>query len=133
MDKMFDIKGSFAGAIGIPQFMPSNIEKYGKDGNSDKKIDLFNVPDAIKSAAHFLEKKNWRKGGDIIILEPKNLDKYEINRAITKCKNTYIVLDGKKKYISNNFCVLKRYNNNNNYAMVVYELSVEIKKRYYNS
>ena len=43
------------------------------------------------------------------------------------------MLDEKKVYINNNFCVLKRYNNSNIYAMTVYEMSVEIKKRYYNN
>jgi membrane-bound lytic murein transglycosylase B len=45
------IKGSYAGAMGIPQFMPSNIAPYGKDGNADGRVDLFVHADAIYSIA----------------------------------------------------------------------------------
>jgi membrane-bound lytic murein transglycosylase B len=58
------IKGSFAGAMGIPQFMPTNIEYYAKDGNGDGKIDLFNHVDAQASVANFLKKHGWKPGID---------------------------------------------------------------------
>ncbi|MEE9530289.1 MAG: lytic murein transglycosylase, partial [Syntrophobacteria bacterium] len=47
----FTLFGSSEGAIGIPQFLPSNIEHYGRDGDGDGRIDLFNHPDAIASVA----------------------------------------------------------------------------------
>jgi membrane-bound lytic murein transglycosylase B len=49
----FTLFGSSEGAIGIPQFLPSNIEHYGRDGDGDGRIDLFNHPDAIASVAFF--------------------------------------------------------------------------------
>jgi len=58
------VKGSFAGAMGIPQFMPTNIGHYAKDGNGDGFIDLFNHTDAQASVANFLKKHGWKPGID---------------------------------------------------------------------
>lgn len=55
------IKGSVEGAIGIPQFMPSNINHYGYDGDGDGIVDLFNHADAITSIASFLHTHKWKK------------------------------------------------------------------------
>lgn len=55
------IKGSIYGAIGLCQFMPSNISFYAVDGNGDGKIDLFSLEDAVPSAANFLKTHGWRK------------------------------------------------------------------------
>jgi membrane-bound lytic murein transglycosylase B len=60
------IKGSYAGAIGYPQFMPSNILKLGVDFDNDGHIDLMNDPeDAIGSVAHYLAEKGWQRGQPI--------------------------------------------------------------------
>ena len=59
------VKGSFAGAMGIPQFMPSNIEHYARDGNADGTVDLFNHADAQASVANFLKKHGWKPGIDL--------------------------------------------------------------------
>lgn len=56
------IKGSYAGAIGISQFMPTNILAYAKDGNNDGKIDLFDHQDAIASIASYLKHYGWKPG-----------------------------------------------------------------------
>ena len=58
----YSIRGSYAGALGIAQFMPSNLLKYGKDGNRDGQIDLFQHADAIESIANYLKKHGWRPG-----------------------------------------------------------------------
>lgn len=55
----FTVVGSSEGAIGIPQFLPSNIEYYGRDGDGDGRIDLFNHNDAIASVANFLRAHHW--------------------------------------------------------------------------
>jgi membrane-bound lytic murein transglycosylase B len=56
-------KGSYAGAIGLPQFMPSSIAKYAIDFDGDGKIDLQNsVTDAIGSVAHYLQAFKWQPG-----------------------------------------------------------------------
>ncbi len=57
----FSVVGSSEGAIGIPQFLPSNIEHYGRDGDGDGRIDLFNHPDAIASVAFFLRAHRWER------------------------------------------------------------------------
>ncbi len=56
------IQGSYAGALGISQFMPSNILAYGRDGNQDGRIDLFNSSDAIMSIANYLKCFGWKPG-----------------------------------------------------------------------
>ena len=55
----FSVQGSSEGAIGIPQFLPSNIALYGRDGDGDGRIDLFNHHDAIVSVASFLRAHRW--------------------------------------------------------------------------
>jgi membrane-bound lytic murein transglycosylase B len=54
--------GSVYGAIGICQFMPSNLVPYGDDGDGDGLVNLFSVPDAVFSAALYLTKHGWREG-----------------------------------------------------------------------
>jgi membrane-bound lytic murein transglycosylase B len=58
------INGSFAGAMGISQFMPSNIDALARDGNNDGKINLFDDADAIASIAFYLKQHGWRPGID---------------------------------------------------------------------
>jgi membrane-bound lytic murein transglycosylase B len=55
--------GSYAGAIGMPQFMPGSIMRYAVDGDSDGHIDLANSPrDAILSVGNFLMEHGWTRG-----------------------------------------------------------------------
>lgn len=56
------INGSYAGAMGIAQFMPSNILAFAKDGNNDGRVDLFNHADAIMSVANYLKHYGWYNG-----------------------------------------------------------------------
>ena len=80
MDKKtipFDATGSWAGAMGAVQFMPSNVIAYGVDANNDGKVDLWNEKaDIYASAANFLNKLGWKKGekwGREALI-PKNFD-----------------------------------------------------------
>ncbi|MGB6105530.1 MAG: lytic murein transglycosylase B [Pusillimonas sp.] len=54
--------GSFAGAMGLPQFMPGSLMRYAADGNNDSHIDLYSVDDAIASVARFLRLHGWAPG-----------------------------------------------------------------------
>jgi membrane-bound lytic murein transglycosylase B len=54
-----DIKGSWAGAFGISQFIPSSYLSWAVDGDNDGKIDLFNLNDAIFSVANYLKSNGW--------------------------------------------------------------------------
>ncbi|MDD9301927.1 MAG: lytic murein transglycosylase [Desulfobacter sp.] len=56
------IKGSYAGAMGVPQFMPSNALTLAKDGNKDSRVDLFDHNDAIFSVANYLKHHGWKSG-----------------------------------------------------------------------
>ncbi len=61
------IYGSYAGAIGWPQFMPGSIRAYAVDFDGDGKIDLENSPvDAIGSVANFLKQHGWKTGKPVI-------------------------------------------------------------------
>lgn len=54
-----ELRGSPAGAIGLPQFLPGNVIDYGADGNKDGKVDIFCPEDAIASVGNFLKNKGW--------------------------------------------------------------------------
>ncbi len=56
------IPGSFAGAVGVAQFMPTSILAYGKDGNDDGMVDMLNHADSMASIANFLKSHGWRQG-----------------------------------------------------------------------
>lgn len=57
------MRGSWAGAMGHTQFMPSNYKRYGVDGDGDGRIDLWNsTTDALTSAANFLQQLGWQSG-----------------------------------------------------------------------
>lgn len=61
-------RGSYAGALGLPQFLPSSIRRYAVDGNHDHHIDLADSPaDSIASVANFLRMHGWEKGGPITV------------------------------------------------------------------
>ncbi len=72
------IPGSFAGAMGLAQFMPSSILAYGKDGNNDGTIDLLTHADAMASIANYLKRHGWRPG-----ISRKNAEKaiYHYNHS----------------------------------------------------
>ena len=63
-----DMRGSFAGAMGIPQFMPGSQRRYAVDFDGDRKIDLSgSVDDAIGSVGRFLEQHGWEAGQPIAV------------------------------------------------------------------
>ncbi len=59
--ELLDLYGSWAGAIGYPQFIPSSYETWAVDGNNDGNIDLFDFDDAVYSIANYLKKHGWKE------------------------------------------------------------------------
>ncbi len=59
----YEVKGSFAGAMGLPQFMPGSLMRYAVDADQDGDIDLFDsIPDIMASVANFLIVHGWQPG-----------------------------------------------------------------------
>lgn len=62
-----EVKGSYAGAMGMPQFISSSYRAYAVDFDDDKKIDLFNnVEDVIGSVANYFKKHGWKAGETVV-------------------------------------------------------------------
>ncbi|MDX3907550.1 MAG: lytic murein transglycosylase B [Pigmentiphaga sp.] len=62
------VKGSYAGAIGLPQFMPGSLRQFAVDGDGDGRIDLLASPsDAIVSVANFLVEHGWQRGQPVFL------------------------------------------------------------------
>ncbi len=82
-----DIWGSWAGAMGHFQFIPTTLDAYGADGNGDGKIDIVNsVGDAMFSAGNYLNKLGWNKNERIV------------RRVILPADFDITLLDGKTKH-----------------------------------
>jgi len=90
-----DAKGSWAGAMGAVQFMPTSVDAYGVDANKDGTIDLWNdKEDIYASAANFLKKNGWEKGekwGREASI-PKNFDYKQTGLGIKKSVNEWAKL-----------------------------------------
>ncbi|OGT46622.1 MAG: hypothetical protein A3E82_09745 [Gammaproteobacteria bacterium RIFCSPHIGHO2_12_FULL_38_11] len=123
------IKGSYAGALGIPQFMPSSYRHFGVAYHQNSPINLFNNDDAIASIANYFHKNGWQDGQPIA------------NQLYSKAESPHrnaklLELPVKKNYtqhweIYKNFNVIMTYNHNIVYAMAVYQLSKAIEKQYH--
>lgn len=73
-----DIRGSWAGAMGHFQFIPTTLAQYGVDGNSDGRIDIINsVGDAMFSAGNYLHQLGWNPNERIVrkVVLPSNIDR----------------------------------------------------------
>ncbi len=94
--------GSWAGAFGFFQFMPSTITNYALDYNNDKYIDLKNKEDAYPSAANYLKKIGWKKNKPCFY-------KIELNEDIPK---KYLNISAKKIHSKKKLKFFKKYINN---------------------
>ena len=115
------VVGSYAGAIGQPQFMPSSYRKFAVHFAGNKNIDLIhNANDVIGSIANYYHKNGWQRNQPVTSKTP-------LQGAIAK--NKIILPDDKhpEEWIGfHNFDVIKRYNASNLYAMAVFQLSRDI-------
>ena len=81
------IHGSWAGAMGHFQFIPTTLIQYGVDGNNDARIDIINsVGDAMFSAGNYLNKLGWNKNEPIIkpVVLPADFDRTVLNGDVKK-------------------------------------------------
>ncbi len=91
--------GSWAGAFGFFQFMPSTITDYAIDHNNDKSIDLKNNEDAYPSAANYLKQIGWKKSDPCFY-------QIELNENIPK---KYLNISAKKIHNKKKFSFFKKY------------------------
>lgn len=121
------IKGSYAGALGIPQFMPSSYRHFGIAYQKNHSVNLFNQDDAIASVANYFHKNGWKPNQPIA--EELRSKHQHID---TSAKRIMLPLKDGAEYwaIYNNFNVIMSYNHNVVYAMAVYQLSQAIEKQY---
>ena len=116
------VVGSWAGALGLGQFMPKSFRKLAVDFNGDGKRDLWNSEDAIGSVAHYFKNSGWQFNQ--LVATPINGD----------IDAEYIILgtDSGNQFwaIGQNFKTIKKYNSSNKYAMAVHQLGQSIKQRY---
>lgn len=151
------LTGSYAGAMGWGQFMPSSYREFAVDGDGDGKRDLFNnLDDVFASIAnYFVKKGGWVRGGPVTVranaatnaqpIEPESLDPlYSMDdlaargfRPLTPVTPgqtaTVVNLDGDAGpeywFGFRNFYAITRYNISKHYAMAVYQLSEAIAGR----
>ena len=94
--------GSWAGAFGNFQFMPSTIKKYAVDYNKNNNIELKDIEDSIASAANYINKIGWRKNEPcyLKITLKDNVPKKYLNSSAKKIKN-HAKIKNLKKFIKN--------------------------------
>jgi membrane-bound lytic murein transglycosylase B len=151
------VKGSYAGAMGAPQFMPSNYRRYAIDADADGRIDLWsNWADVCASVGNYLKEHGWNAGEPVLseasIASGKaaELDgrKLVLSDSVASLAakgvqfETSLPEDAAALLIAvdeedgthwrvgyNNFFVITRYNHSALYAMAVYELAAAVKQR----
>ncbi|QWF72602.1 lytic murein transglycosylase B [Methylomonas paludis] len=148
--------GSFAGAMGLGQFMPSSFRQWAVDFNGDGHRDLWNPEDAIGSIANYFAQHGWQTDKPVVSptqgsyagidnLEPGIDHSYPLltlNQAgvapVDQCDCVYplhllwLRHSSHDQYLLGhpNFYVISRYNHSTHYVMAVHELAQAIKKGY---
>jgi membrane-bound lytic murein transglycosylase B len=151
------VRGSYAGAIGIPQFMPSSYQRFAVDFDGDGRIRLVDgMADAIGSVANYYRVHGWVTGAPVVLaatvegdgadalvelgiepqLTPERLKAAGVMAAWRDGAGPAALLKleavtGPQYWLGmKNFYVITRYNRSVNYAMSVHELAQEIRAAY---
>ncbi len=149
------IRGSYAGAIGIPQFLPGSYRRYAVDFDGDGRRDLMGTTaDAIGSVANYYKAHGWRAGEAVVVpaktggsgadalmelgIKPQ-LKVAELRRfGVVPAGPVEVGVEaalfavetetGPRYWLGlHNFYVITRYNRSINYALAVYELARELR------
>jgi len=148
-------RSSYAGALGIPQFLPTSVRNWAVDFDGDGRVDLAISPiDAIGSVANFLKGHGWETGGPVTLpatvtgerytqliedgilpkLTPAQMIEYGVTTAENAPQQACALIDlatpGEpvEYWLGyKNFYVITRYNRSSFYAMSVYALAQEIR------
>jgi membrane-bound lytic murein transglycosylase B len=147
-------RGSYAGAMGIPQFLPSSFRRYAVDFDGDGKRDLMSVADAIGSVANYYREFGWQTGATVLVpaavagadteallkigikpqLKVSELRRLGVAPAVPVDEGAEAALftaeteAGPRYWLGlNNFYVITRYNRSVNYALAVNELAQELR------
>ncbi|HEV7358422.1 MAG TPA: lytic murein transglycosylase B [Steroidobacteraceae bacterium] len=152
------LKGSYAGAMGAPQFMPSNYRRFAVDADANGRIDLWtDWPDVCASVGNYLKEHGWNAGEPVLaeatVAPDKagDLDgrKLALSETLASLAAKGVSLDAAAlppeapailiaadeadgihwRVGYNNFFVITRYNHSALYAMAVYELAAAVKQR----
>jgi membrane-bound lytic murein transglycosylase B len=151
---VFSVKGSYAGAIGIPQFMPGSARRYAVDFDRDGRVDLLgNAADSIGSVANFLHRHGWRTGEEAQLrakasgeawrayadgsVLPKHAVAELINAGLqteqppadASARAAVVDLEGDLRLGLQNFYVITRYNRSALYAGAVADLAQALAER----
>jgi len=146
--------GSYAGAMGVPQFMPRSYRAYAVDADGDGRIDLWNSwPDIIASVAHFLVVNGWHPGEPVVAtadlwypdVEDLPAGRLDLTERLGALRSKGVLFDSAQPddtpalFVAvrgadgptyrvgfHNFWVITRYNRSILYALAVSELAVEI-------
>ena len=147
-------KGSFAGAMGLGQFMPGSFLKWAVDHDGDGRRDVWQPDDAIGSIANYFSEHGWHPGEAVVT--PARVDGevnlqagYDKQYSLSELaaagihpegqiphgqKPSLLLLranGGDEYWLGlNNFFVITRYNHSTHYAMAVHELAQAIKRRF---
>ena len=151
------LRGSYAGAMGMPQFIASSYRGYAVDFDGDGQANLFDsIPDIFASVANYFVKHGWRTNepvaGPLIALENNSIEQLEpgvktdytwselarngLHSKTELDPDTAVALvrlelkNSTEYWVGmQNFYVITRYNHSELYAMAVYQLSLLIKDR----
>lgn len=151
------VTGSYAGAMGVPQFMPSSYRVFAVDGDQDGKRDLWNDwDDILASIANYFVQHGWEAGGPVLAEtrldpEPKfqiDTRNLELNETVDSLNAAGVQIlsdqtgatpavlisaeqqDGPAYRVGfKNFYVITRYNRSARYAMAVHDLAAAIVQR----
>ena len=144
-DDPLDLKGSFAGAMGYGQFMPSSYKQYAVDFSGDGHINLWDPVDAIGSVANYFKAHGWVKGDQVAVMAngqapglPNGFKtRYSISQLAAAGLTPQQPLGNHQQasllrldvgtgyqywYGLPNFYTITRYNHSTHYAMAVWQL-----------